>query len=116
VAAKEQLYQYTEEGFEPLILTGCHSILVDWITQEQGEKTMEEFGRIFQTDDKIRLCSYLDEKSTIYEIPGTYTIYHFALENDDYYRNYGIYANGLLVESCSKRYLLEHSNMKQLFL
>jgi len=35
-----------------------------------------------------------------------------ALENDDYYMNYGIYANGLLVESCSKRYLKEESNME----
>jgi hypothetical protein len=28
-----------------------------------------------------------------------------ALENDDYYMNYGIYANGLLVESTSKRFM-----------
>jgi hypothetical protein len=28
--------------------------------------------------------------------------------------NYGIYANGLLVESCSKRYLAELSGMKLL--
>jgi hypothetical protein len=26
--------------------------------------------------------------------------------------NYGIYANGLLVETCSKRYLSELSNMR----
>jgi len=26
--------------------------------------------------------------------------------------NYGIYANGLLVESCSKRYLIELSKME----
>jgi hypothetical protein len=41
-----------------------------------------------------------------------YTIYHFALENDNYYMNYGVYANGLLVETCSKRYLTELSNME----
>jgi hypothetical protein len=39
-------------------------------------------------------------------------IYHIALENDDPYMNYGIYANGLLVESCSKRYLKELSKMR----
>jgi hypothetical protein len=38
-------------------------------------------------------------------------IYHIALENEDYYMNYGIYANGLLVETCSKRYLSELSDM-----
>ena len=116
---KDQLYQCSKENypeiFEPLVLTGCHSILVDMLTQEQGKKTMEDFGCIFITDDKIRLMAYLNNKSTIYEVPGTYTIYHLALENEDYYGNYGIYANGLLVESCSKHYLLEHSNMKLLF-
>jgi len=116
---KEQLYKYSktvfEEVFEDLIITGCHSVLVDILTQEQGEKTMEDFGRIFQTDDKIRLMAYLDKRASIYENQGNYTIYHFALENKDYYGNYGIYANGLLVETCSKRYLLEHSNMELLF-
>jgi hypothetical protein len=34
-----------------------------------------------------------------------------ALENDDYYMNYGIYANGLLVETCSKRFMKELSSM-----
>ena len=115
---KNQLYECTNnkypEIFEPLIMSGCHSILVDWLTQEQGEKTMEDFGLIYETDGKPRLCAYLDEKANVYEVPGTYTIYHLALENDDYYGNYGIYANGLLVESCSKRYLLEHSNMELL--
>ena len=109
---KDQLYQYSEEVFEPLIMTGCHSVLVDMLTQEQGEKTMEDFGCIYETDGKPRLCAYLDKKASIYEVPGTYTIYHLALENEDYYGNYGIYANRLLVESCSKRYLLEHSNME----
>ena len=53
----------------------------------------------------------MDLRSTIYEIPGSHTIYHIALENDNYYMNYGIYANGLLVETCSKRYLKEFSGM-----
>ena len=116
---KNQLYECTNnkypDVFEPLIITGCHSILVDWLTQEQGEKTMEDFGDIYETDGKPRLCAYLDNRASVYETPGTYTIYHLALENENYYGNYGIYANGLLVESCSKRYLLEHSNMEVLF-
>ena len=33
-----------------------------------------------------------------------FMIWHFALENDNYFSNYGIWANGLLVETCSKRY------------
>jgi hypothetical protein len=113
---KEQLYKYTQEKypeiFEDLIITGCHSILVDNFKDElQRETVIKALGDIYVTDNKYRLPAFLDEKSEVYEIPGTYTIYHIALENENYYYNYGIYANGLLVESCSKRYLKELSDM-----
>jgi hypothetical protein len=113
---KDQLYQCSqeeyEEVFEPLIITGCHSILVDdFISEEQREKVIEVNGNTYVTDRKYRLPACADLRTSIYEIPGNYTIYHLALENDDYYMNYGIYANGLLVETCSKRYLKELSNM-----
>ena len=52
-------------------------------------------------------------RAKVYEVPGEYTIYHVALENEDNYMNYGIYANGLLVETCSKRYLKELSGMEE---
>ena len=79
--------------------------------KEQKENTIEALGKIYVTDKKYRLPACADEKASVYEIPGSYTIYHLALENDNYFGNYGIYANGLLVESCSKRYLKELSNM-----
>ena len=113
---KEQLYKCSQteypEVFEPLILTGCHSILVDeFINEEQKEKVIEVNGKIYVTDNKYRLPACADHRASVYEIAGTYTIYHLALENDDSRMNYGIYANGLLVETCSKRYLKELSNM-----
>ena len=114
---KDQLYQcskdHFDEIFEPLVLTGCHSILVDkFVSREEREKTIEVNGDTYVTDRKYRLPACVHHRTQVYEIEGTYTIYHLALENDDYYMNYGIYANGLLVESCSKRYLKELSNMK----
>jgi len=113
---KNQLYQYSndtfEEIFEPLIITGCHSILIDeFVSDEERAKTAKVLGDIYLTDDKYRLPACVDEKASVYEIPGDYTIYHIALENEHYTGNYGIYANGLLVETCSKRYLKEHSHM-----
>ena len=53
----------------------------------------------------------LDERAQPYLEEGVFTIWHIALDNDNYYFNYGIYANGLLVETCSKRYLKELSGM-----
>jgi hypothetical protein len=113
---KDQLYKCSvdkyPELFEDLVITGCHSILVDDFKDEkQKEKVLELYGEIFITDDKYRLPACIDDRASVYDIQGTYTIYHLALENDDYYFNYGIYANGLLVETCSQRYLKELSNM-----
>ena len=114
---KNQLYKYSQtefpEIFEDLIITGCHSVLIDNFTSiEQKEKVIEINGKIYITDNKYRLPACADSRASVYEIPGTYTIYHLALDNDEYYMNYGIYANGLLVETCSKRYLKELSNME----
>jgi hypothetical protein len=111
-----QLYKCSQneypEIFEPLIITGSHCILVDKFTcEEQKEKVIEVNGEIYVTDNKYRLPACADLRASVYEIPGIYAIYHLALENDDKYMNYGIYANGLLVETCSKRYLKELSNM-----
>lgn len=43
----------------------------------------------------------VDNRANIYNDHGNHNIWHIALENDDINTNYGIYANGLLVESCS---------------
>jgi hypothetical protein len=113
---KDQLYTCSQDHFkeiiEPLVITGCHSILVDsFVSEEQRKKVIEVNGNTYVTDRKYRLPACADPRAFVYEIPGNYTIYHLALENNDYYMNYGIYANGLLVETCSKRYLKELSNM-----
>jgi hypothetical protein len=114
---QDQLYKCSQseypELFEDLILTGCHSILVDdFVNDDQRETTRSILGKIYVTDNKYRLPACADERASVYEKSGKYSIYHVALEHDDYYMNYGIYANGLLVESCSKRYLKELSNME----
>jgi hypothetical protein len=96
---------------EDLVITGFHSILEDNITEKQKEETIELLGNIIITDNKYRLMACLDERTTPYLKEGVFNIWHIALDNDDYYMNYGIYANGLLVETCSKRYLKELSGM-----
>jgi hypothetical protein len=96
---------------DDLYITGCHSILVDSITEKQREDTIKHVGKIYITDNKYRLMACLDEKAKPWNSEGNYTIWHFALENNDYYMNYGVYANGLLVETSSKRYMKELSNM-----
>jgi hypothetical protein len=111
-----RLYRCSKENypdlFEDLYITGCHSILVPWLTEVQGLITKATLGKLYVTDKHCRLMAWVDEKAEPYRNGGIYNIYHIALENEDYYMNYGIYANGLLVESCSKRYLMEMSCMR----
>lgn len=118
---KNQLYKCSKkqypELFDDLIMTGCHSILVDndEVSEVTKEKIKEVHEHLFVTDAKLRLPLCADERSIVYEKAGECSIYHLALENDDELMNYGIYANGLLVESCSKIYL-ENYNLSKLTL
>jgi len=113
---KDKLYICTNKEYpellEDLIITGCHAILVGGFKEGEREHTLQVLGDIYVTDDHYRLSACVDKRAIPYEKEGIFTIYHIALENDDYYMNYGIYANGLLVETCSKRYLKELSNME----
>jgi len=112
---KTKLYKYTSdhypEIFEDLIITGGHSILVDELSEDQKSNTLKYWESLEKVDDKYRLLAVVDEKSQIYEEEGIFKIYHFALESDDETKAYGIYANGLLVESCPINYFKNHSGM-----
>ena len=99
---------------QDLYLTGCHSILEFPITEKQKEDTIARLGKLFVTDNKYRLMACVDERAEPWNSAGTYSIYHFALENEDDGMNDGVYANGLLVETCAIRTLLQRSNMKLL--
>uniref|UniRef100_A0A6C0D1Z4 Hedgehog/Intein (Hint) domain-containing protein n=1 Tax=viral metagenome TaxID=1070528 RepID=A0A6C0D1Z4_9ZZZZ len=112
---KDRLYRLSVDNYpsllEDLVLTGQHAILVDNITNELGVEITNVMGRVYTTEGKFRLPAFIDMSSIPYEVNGTFNIYHLALQNENYYGNYGIYANGLLVETCSKRYLAEVAQM-----
>ena len=114
---KDQLYKYDKnvmDGlFEDLVLTGGHSILVDKLNETQQEQTKTYWNDLLKTEGKYRLLSVLDKRATVYQPEGNYTVYHFTLENEDADANYGVYANGVLVESCSERHLKEQTDMEE---
>jgi hypothetical protein len=113
---KNQLYVLRKEAYpeltEDLILTGCHCVLVDHFkNDEQKSGVAAVNGNIYITEGKYRLPACVDDRAAILQKADEFTIYHLALEHTDYYMNYGVYANGLLVETCSQRYLKELSAM-----
>jgi len=112
---RSQLFKYSSyhhpEVFEDLVITGGHSVLVDSLHENEAKETKQWINECdMKVDNKCRLLAFIDETCDIYEVDGQHTIYHFALEGD-YHKNYGVYANGLLVEACNQCYLKEHSSM-----
>jgi hypothetical protein len=111
----DKLFLCSEENypevFEDLYMTGLHSILVDDLTEEQESSIYELIGKIYVTDNKLRLPIFMDKKAKMYHIEGDYDVYHIALDHEHELMNYGIYANGLLVETCCIRYLRDLSRM-----
>jgi surface protein len=111
---KDRLYKCSREKYpeliEDLVLTGCHSILVNELTDKQREETIKCAERIFATDERYRLFAFLDDKTEPYTQAGQHTIWHLALETDNCYRNYGVFANGLLVETASISVLNEKNS------
>ena len=99
------------EVSQDLVMTGHHAVLISGFKDDQEERTRNALGGIYITDNKYRLPLCADDRASVYSVAGETLIFHLALEHADYYMNYGIYANGLLVETCSKRFLKELSGM-----
>lgn len=97
---------------EDLIITGCHSRLVDKLEPKQKTRHLQLMKTLYMTTGKFRLMAFIDEKAEPYQNPGSHEIWHFALENDEPTCNYGVYANGgLLVETASIKNMTERSGL-----
>jgi hypothetical protein len=89
---------------EDLYVTGSHAILYDSLTeweQWKMENLQEKFNIDYSLtlDGKKKLIAYYDSRFEEVQDKGLFSIYHLVLESKTADRNYGIYANGILVES-----------------
>lgn len=113
--SKNRLYRLTKENYpelkEDLVITGCHAVLVSDLSEQERRDLLDIQGKVYVTEDYYRLIACCDKRAAPYEKEGLFNIWHFALENNDYYFNYGVYANGLKVETASKRMMKEMSGM-----
>ena len=105
-----ELYTYSVEKnpdlIEDLHLTGGHSLLMDTLTEEESNDMKQicwEPDEFF-IEDKYKLLACFSRKLCI-ATNQCADIYHFTLEPPENAKPshvYGIYANGILAESCSK--------------
>jgi len=109
---KNRLYTFKAKGFQPLSITGEHCTLHKKLTDEKRREVREYMGDDFITEEFCRVPACLDDRAEPYAGKGPATIWHFALEHNNLYNNYAVYANGILVETCSIDYLLNRSNME----
>jgi hypothetical protein len=100
------LYELTKEEYpcltESLFLTGRHSVLVDKI--EKTDITTNKFLKR-RLCNKYLLPCFANKKAKVYDKNGLFKIWSFCLKTNDINKQFGIYANGLLVETTSKKYI-----------
>jgi hypothetical protein len=91
IRIKDRLYKLAKNKY--------YSILEIYLEDYKKSEIILFEGGVYFTDNLYRLPTYLDNRTDIYDDYSDSTVYNFAL-GDDENTNYGIYANGLLVE-CS---------------
>ena len=77
-------------------MNGAHSILVDYLTEEETRINKKLFGGYKKIGDKLRLVTYINQKAIPVNDDLRYELYHISTGKEE-----GIYANGILTESFS---------------
>ena len=89
--------------FEDLYMTGGHSYLVDSIEDESTLQFMEQCNPVFgaKIHDKYKMLTAFGKECEESKNYDPVVTYHFALEHEHEFGQYGVYANGALSESMS---------------
>ena len=113
---KNRLYGFRDaKGRHPtLYLTGEHCLLYkkSEISEAKRREVREHMGDDYITETFHRVPACLDEKREAYRGHGPATIWHFALEHNNLYNNYAVWANGILVETCSIDFLTKKARLE----
>jgi len=108
-SSRNQIYTYTQKSnpdlIEDLYLTGGHSLLVDALSETESNdmKQVDWLDSDFMVDDKYKLMCCFNKRLDV-SANQNVELYRFALEppeNATPTHVYGIWANGILSESCS---------------
>ena len=114
--SKERLYRFSKSKIrelkEDLCITGRHCVLHRTISGRLREQLIEHMGDVYSTEELYRVQAWMDDRAEPYKDASPVTVWHIALENENIYHNYGVWANGLLVETCSIIYLTKISDME----
>ena len=101
----------SDNMIDDLIITGNHSILVDsYESREDEQLHIANHGRDARIEDKRLLLARLSSKFIRLPEGEKYTYYQFSLDNRGNNNfHYGVWANGVLSESCSEDVYKTHN-------
>ena len=98
---------------EDLTLTRNHGVLVEKLTEDEEKKVDKNNLPII--DGLLSIITADSDKFEKVEDTNVYNYYHFSLDGDgDNDRRFGVYANGLLVETPSNNMMDDAMNIKPL--
>jgi len=106
---ENQLYCYMDTGLQ---ITGKHCILVNDLTEHQKWNIMNMYGKLPKLDGLYLLPAMLDDNATCTNHIGVRYVYHIVLEGESHNHQYGIFANGMIVETCSYNDFINYSYME----
>ena len=98
--------QVIQSAFKDLTICGKSNILHLYL--REMIKNRQQCRKI---SDLWCVESYKDMRAERYSCDGNYNIWNIALDSNNDDESYGIYANGLLVETASKNFLKSDSGM-----
>jgi hypothetical protein len=104
----KSMYRHKENG---IIITGNHGVLLDTLTEKESNDQLYimKVKRLPTIDGKYLLFANMCQSYEQITNTNTYTYYHFALEDSgDHLKKYGVWANGVLVETTSRKKFLNH--------
>ena len=91
-----------DEIYDNLIVTGGHAVLVDELSELEIKEHLLKWAELKKIDDKYLLLAGLSSRFEKIIDNNNYEVFHIVCEDDgDEFKQYGIYANGILTESMS---------------
>jgi hypothetical protein len=104
----KSMYKHKDkvDGFDNLVVTGGHSILVDNLLEEEKLRHQKIHFDNKIEDKQLSVSAFSNDFEQI-TTNERFTYYHIVLENEDENGRYGVWANGgILTETCQRAHFL----------
>ena len=100
------------EGFSLIDALKFSFLSVQSLTDEEIKLSKNYRNELCKIDNYYLLLSCIDSGAEVYNDLENFTVYNISLESDNLDENFGIFSNGMLIESCGINYLKKYMQLK----